>query len=755
MKTNTIHRASRRAPGDRRRAPGFAHFALPACLALCAIAGDALGLGASPLKISADKMAADNITGTVVASGHVRAVSHPVCLMSELVTKKGDTFSFAQPTALTTCTNSEDHLHWSVTGEMTYRDQKSVVVKDLVLRAWGVPVMWFPYWYYPLDTDYGWRVMPGWSSRWGAYLLTKYVYGIAGGFGEGEYGLDGSTRFDIRTENGIAVGQGLRWQLGDFGRGRFKAYHAWDRDADRYDHHWRDRRKWHYANWGSDVPDERYALMLEHLWEATERDTVRIKGAYYSDSHFRSDFLRDGIFGSRNRFLGHEGNELAWEHVENPFGAGVSVSGPVNDFYGGVARLPEAYLDIQPRPLFGLPVNYESESRAGFLNRNYAKHGDRHTDAPFRYSPGRWADYQTFRMDTYHRLTLPFRVADVVSVVPRAGVRATYWDDAGRENLDGRGRAGSTHDDVTRTIVEGGATFAARGVADFDGDWRHVVEPYADFLAQEARFHGLSHGARPYVFDSIDASRDWLDQFAGRSRNLPYSWQGVTPGLRNVLRKADANGRMRTLFDLDAYAAIQFNHTKWTRGNRHHRLARDPEDPNYGEDRGLAVPGLRARWLPDDDCALMARAEYDTENDTVAYADIAWRQILSKAFKYELGLVRRDQRWWDFASSPYDGEVQKNEDFNMARFTCIDASFEHELCDALAWGPFVRWDCREAELDEIGTWVDLRTDCLGFRFSVSYENDYERLDYSKSDDDWRFGFFVYLRALGPASGTPW
>ena len=151
----------------------------------------------------------------------------------------------------------------------------------------------------------------------------------------------------------------------------------------------------------------------------------------------------------------------------------------------------------------------------------------------------------------------------------------------------------------------------------------------------------------------------------------------------------------------------------------------------------------------------MARAEYDTENDTVAYADIAWRQILSKAFKYELGLVRRDQRWWDFASSPYDGEVQKNEDFNMARFTCIDASFEHELCDALAWGPFVRWDCREAELDEIGTWVDLRTDCLGFRFSVSYENDYERLDYSKSDDDWRFGFFVYLRALGPASGTPW
>lgn len=736
------------------RVPSFGSWVSAAILLAFFMASADLLASPETLQISADKMAADNITGTVVASGHVRAVSHPICLLSDLVTKRGDVFTFSQPTTLTSCTNDEQYLHWSVTGEMTYRDQKNVVVKDLVLRMWGVPVMWFPYWYYPLDTDNGWRVMPGWSSRWGGYLLTKYVYNIAGGFGDGEYGLDGSTRLDLRTKNGVALGQGLKWQLGDFGRGKFKVYYAWDEDADRYDRHWHDSRKWHYENWGSKVPDRRYALMLDHLWEATERDIVRVKGAYFSDSHFRSDFLRDGIFGTRNHFLGHRGNELAWEHVENPFGAGISVSGPINNFYGGVARLPEVYFDYQPRPVFGLPVNYESESRIGFLNRNYAKHGDRKTTYPFRYSPGEWADYQTFRMDSYHRLTLPFRVADVVSVVPRAGFRATYWNNSGRQNLSGYGRAGTTHDDVTRTIVEGGITFAARGTADFAESWCHIVEPYADILAQEAKFHGLSKGTRPYVFDSIDASRDWLDQFAGRSRNLPYSWYGITPGLRNAFRKADERGRMRTVFDFDAYAAIQFNDTKWTQGNRHHRLSRDPEDPNYGKDSGLVVPGFRARWKPDDDCALMARMECDTENKTVAYADIAWRQILTKAFKYEVGLVSRDHRWWDFSSAPYDSELQKNEDFNMARFTCLDASFEHDLCDAIAWGPFVRWDCREGELDEIGSWLDLRTDCLGFRFSLSYENDYERLDRSKSDDDWRFGFFVYLRALGPSSGTP-
>ena len=71
----------------------------------------------------------------------------------------------------------------------------------------------------------------------------------------------------------------------------------------------------------------------------------------------------------------------------------------------------------------------------------------------------------------------------------------------------------------------------------------------------------------------------------------------------------------------------------------------------------------------------------------------------------------------------------------------------------LAWGPFVRWDCREDELDEIGSWIDLRTDCLGLRFSFSYENDYERIDGSRADDNWRFGVYLYLRALGPGSGS--
>ena len=52
------------------------------------------------IKITADKMAADNITGTVVMSGRVHAVSHPVCLISELVSKRDDVYEFSDPTKL-------------------------------------------------------------------------------------------------------------------------------------------------------------------------------------------------------------------------------------------------------------------------------------------------------------------------------------------------------------------------------------------------------------------------------------------------------------------------------------------------------------------------------------------------------------------------------------------------------------------------------------------------------------------------------
>lgn len=736
---------------------------LTASVALAAAGAFAFGGGAierahvsreKQMSVKADRMAVDNLTGNAVATGNVVATMAPFRLLSDSASRTDNVIVFSEPTLITTCTNDLDHLHWSLSGSVVYREREEIVARNLLLKMWGYSIGWVPYWWQPLETDYGWRVMPGYTSRWGAYLLTKYVYTLAGSMQEGSYGLGGNTRFDLRTKNGIALGQSVKWNLGDYGMGKFKVYYAWDRDADRYDRHWQNDRRWNYSNWSSDVPDERYGLSLEHQWLVTERDSVRLNGAIFSDTMFRYDFLRTTRMGLPNRFADQFGNEVAWSHMAESAGWGVRAAGPINDFYDGVARLPEAYLALMPQPLPGGFALYESDTVAGFLNRTYGKIGSKMTSLPYRYRPGLWADYQAFRFDTYHRLSAPFRMADAVSVVPRVGLRGTFWSDCGNTVIDGASRAGSRDDAVSRGIIEGGVTFAARGEGELGESWLHTIEPYADVLAQKAKYSGLSRGARPYIFDSRDASVDWLDQFAGRSRNLPYSWYGVVPGVRNIFRRRDGAGQWRTCFDIDFYTALQFNDTDWTDGGPYHRLARDPADPLYGHDgEMLVVPGLRARWFVSQDTTLSARAEWDGENDTVAYADVVFSHRLSGSFLYEISYMARDHRVWDYASTPFDPAVMRDEDLNRADFSLVELRCEHELCDSFAYGPFIRWDCRRNEVDEVGGWFDLRTDCLGFRFSVSYTDSWIRTDGSEYDSDWRCGVGVYLRAFGPGAGS--
>jgi hypothetical protein len=734
----------------------FAAALASALFSVSAAGAEETAVPTNRLHVVADVVAADNITKAMIASGNVHAVSYPMTLRGETVSRDlSGTYRFAGPTAFTTCTNCVGSWHWSMAGELEYTDNVCIKGRDMVLRFWEIPVMWLPYWYYPLATDYGWRVMPGYKSRWGAYLLTKYVYHIAGDpYGtEGGYSLRGSTRFDLRTENGVALGQGLRWQLGEFGKGHAKVYYAWDEDWDRYERNWDRSRKWNYRNWGSTIERDRYAIQLAHRWDPTERDSVRVKSMVVSDSHFNYDFLRDSLFNVKSQWLGVHGNELAWEHGENDYSYGVSVAGPLNEFYDGTMRLPEFYFDVNPMPVWTLPLNYESQTRAGYLRRRPARYGDSDVINAYSRYPGEWATYGTFRLDTYHRLTAPFKLWDALSVVPRAGYRGTWWNETGNAVIDGKGKAGRADADALRSIVEGGVTFAGRGTAAIDSKWRHMLEPYFDVTVQKADYSGLEPGARPYVFDNIDMSRTWEDQFAGRGRELPHSYHGVTPGLRNAFISTDEKGNSKTVFDVDTYIAVQFNEARWFDERDEDRMIARPGRPNYGDGNAAVVPGVRARWLPSSDIMLAARTEYDCENDVFAVSDIEWRHRLSRVFNYHVSFNSRDHRWWDYSICEYDPQIMNRDSFNWFDYGIFEIGFEHEICDAVVWSPFIRWDCAESELDEIGTWVDLRTDCLGFRFIVSYEEEYTRIDGSERGDDWSFGFFVYLRAFGPDSGA--
>ena len=702
------------------------------------------------MTFTADRIAADNVTHALAASGHIVATSAPFKLKGEAMSRSADgTYRFDPSTYATTCTNEAGHTHWNVTGEVEYKSEDHVLLRNAVLRFWEVPIFYLPYLWYPLETSSGFSWMPGYTSRWGAYLLTRFSYGLLGDRTANPDGpwLHAATRFDLRYEQGFAAGEELKWKLGDFGKGEFDVYYAWDRSDDV-----RKRgRRWYDQNFGGKVDRHRYGLSFRHDYEPTERDIVRLRGSYYSDSYFRRDFYRKTMFNWKSQYAGYETSGVFWEHLENSFAFGGEVAGNFNDFYTSVGRLPEFYFDVAPMPVFDLPLNYESSSRAGYLMRSSARHSQVPSDNPFAALPGRWADYETARFDTYHRITAPFKAFDdVLSVVPRLGYHGTCWNRSGSDNLTGWGKTDNAGD-LYRSILEGGVTFAARGSGWLDDRrWRHMVEPYFDVLAQKAWLKGA--GNRPYVFDAVDAATMWEDQFAGRSRNLPFTYYGVAPGLRNVWEKADEKGNLRRFLDLDAYVALQFNDTSYRGTDSAHRLAK-PGEPNYGSRDCRAIPGMRLKWDPAKDVSLLARVEYDAADNAVPLADAGLQHVVSDTFKYHVTYALRDYRMWDFSSTPYDADKMANDNLNYARFQYVEAGFENQPLDWFAWSPFVRWDIRENELDSIGTWVDFLTDCLGFRFLVEYENEYERIDGYRHGDDWSFGFYIYLRAFGAGNSN--
>ena len=698
------------------------------------------------LVVRGEYLSASRATGELLATGGVTAVASPYRFRADSISRSADgCYSFTGNTLMTTCTNEECSLHWCLSGDFRYREQHSVTVKDAWVRMWDIPVLWVPYWYYPLNTDYGFRLMPGYTSRWGGYILTGYVYDLINEGKPDSASLGASTYADYRTRNGFALGQTLRWNLKDFGIGKIKAYHAWDMNYDKYENHWSDHR-YSYRNWGSEVERERYRVTLDHMADFTERDAMRIHAVLLSDSWVQRDF-----FQRDERGESIPANELAYEHRENDWAFGGSVSGPVNDFYGGVARIPEGWLAISPQPIWDLPVNYESQTRAGYLNRDYARYSGAASDM-FRYLPyigpdGRGADYQAFRADTSHRVTLPFKVWDVLSVVPRATYHGTYWSDSGDMHalfLDPSGRSVATGDAIYRNIGEFGFTASVRGSAWLSERWRHTVEPYVDYSYQAVE---TSNGSsrRAYVFDSYDSTTEWLDQFGFDGRGLPYNWHGVRPGIRNFFRLSDDEGASRTVLDTDLYAAVPFesysrygNEAGVWRG-----YAKDGDDPHYNRTENV-VPGARIRLNPTKKTSFGTRVEYDTDNDKVAYADVVFKHYLSSCFNWYAGYIGRDHRIWDYVPSAYDR-------YNWEYSNMMTLGFEHQVCDHFAWAPYIRYDCRRNELDEIGSWFDIFTDCIGFRFQVAYEDSFELIDGSKRRSDVRVGFFIYLRALGPSS----
>ena len=620
---------------------------------------------------------------------------------SQEVTRREDGRYDLKHAEVTTCTNAPGHLHWRLTGTARYKDNDYVEVYDAVPWLFGVPFAYLPYWFRDIDTHYGFRLVPGYTSRWGAYMLGGYVYSIYDSPRAKGVSLDGRTHLDYRTERGVAVGQDLSWDLKDLGRGKLETYYAWDQDPPDSS---RDR------NWVSEMEEERYRVRLQHEADLTPRDQFLLQGTVNSDSEVAHDF-----FDRQNRGESTPMNFASLEHREHAWASGATVSGPLNDFYSGVARLPEGWLNITPQPIFDTGLNYESQTRAGYLSRQAAYYEN--AEPEYMYYPGPWADYDTARVDTAHRVTYPMKFDDVVSVVPRAGYRGTYYSETESAN------------DAVRHSADLGVETSMRGTSDLNNGYRHVVEPYVDYSYQPTWYE--TENGKTYDFDHYDRSIEWFDQFGMDGTWLPYDWHGARPGVRNLLQTRDEKkGVMRTVLDWDTYSAVQF----------------DSEGPLAEE--GLRMVGTKAIYSPTKALDMKAQGEWDTDKDTFAYVDLSTFYKVNEKFRLGGGYLARDHQLYDYEVSPV-------EEWNRVKENLIYSGFTHDINDTWSWSTYVRYDLRNNELDEVGGYVQYRLDCLVFQLRSAYINNYQRDDDTESQDDFRVALMVWLRAEKRTPDDDW
>ena len=620
----------------------------------------------------------------------------------------------ADGVSVTTCTNAFDRLHWRIAGDARLKDGDYVEIYNGVPYVLGIPFFFFPYWYRALDVDYGVRVYPGYRSSWGGYVLLSYKLNIYKSEKQEGPKLDATSHLEFRSKRGVGVGETLEWDLKRWGEGEFSAFHYWDNDPS--------VGKNDAQNWSSPIPTERYKLEIVHSTDITPRDLFLLRANYLSDSEVLDDF-----FERKNREESIPVNFASYEHREHALAAGTLVSGPLNEFYGGVARLPEAWLDIVPTPVLNTGINYESQTRIGYLERQASYYSQ--AGPNYRYYPGDWADYQTARGNTAHRLTYPIKFFDVVSLVPRMGYQGTYYQDS------------ATGDSLYRHAGEFGAEASMRMVSGWENGWRHTLEPYIDYSWQpvdwNADVRNGAGGNNVYMFDKIDRAFEWQDQFGTDGVWLPYNWHGIRPGIRNLFQtKSETTGAPRTLLDVDTYAAVQLPNSSTS-----------DAEPNINEN-GARMVGMKTIFSPIESFESRAVAEWDTEQDTFAYVDLGAHYKVNKRLSVGAGYLARDHEIYDFNSASLA-------QWDRAEQSVFYTGFFYEFTDAWAGSMFVRYDTDVGALDEVGGFIQYSLDCLVFQLRSSYQSSFTRMDGSERNSDFKVSLVVWLRAMSPKQGNKW
>jgi len=424
-----------------------------------------------------------------------------------------------------------------------YPDDR-VILSRTTLYAGEVPIFWFPYLFADLD-ETGFEFVPGWDSRWGAYLLTTYRFPVGSG-----QDVSGRVHFDLRSELGVGLGFDLDFDYGpnDRNTGKFLSYYAYDTNPD--------DRVGGFGEPPETGDPNRWRISFQHRLFLTDDIYALADINALSDQDILEDYF-PYVFQTDPR----PDNFLSLTKWNEFYTMNLVGRWQINEFQEYTERLPEFAWDFKQHRLFGLPVYYDGTTSLGYLQRAFSD-----------LSPNLDADFAATRFDTFHQLTVPFRLFKLLSIVPKIGMRGTYYSESGQQffqafPLNDTGfrtsKEGSLFRPVFNTGIEASFKFS-RTFERAQNRWlgldglKHVVQPYTNF-SYVNNLLSDEEVARTYQFDRFVPSTapQPLDFPQFYAVDSIQTWSIWRLGVRNRLLTRRDNGThpwltLDTFFDVNA-----------------------------------------------------------------------------------------------------------------------------------------------------------------------------------------------------------
>ncbi len=336
-----------------------------------------------------------NVDTKEIRAVDMRTDKSPYLIGGENVTTISEGAFLVSKGTFTTHDSSDPDFRLKARTVRVYEDDR-VVFQNVTFYVKNVPVFWWPYMYQSLNDAFSYMVSPAYLSSWGPSVLSRVSMPITDD-------IQMQIRLDYRSRRGVAIGfePDIRYGAGKKSWARLRTYFLRDANPD--------------INRTSEVrvgvPKDRYRMSVQNFTNFTEDIYGTVDITKLSD-----EFLLQDFYPGEFQINPKPDNVLAATKTHPIYTLTAIGRFQANSFFETTERLPEVVLDIPRTPILGGPIFYEGETGVADLHRNFAR------DSGFQ-------DYGTLRFDSFHQFLYPNTYFGWLSVVPRVGLRGTYYDE--------------------------------------------------------------------------------------------------------------------------------------------------------------------------------------------------------------------------------------------------------------------------------------------------------------------------------------